>query len=264
MISARRYRVGTKILKDLTEIFYNDQVMLAGGAVRDHILKKPIRDLDFFINSSVDSDTLKPIIDKWGGGKWVDRVEVARASGNPHQYAHMASGPEQQRIVPYSCLGITHKGVEVDFISNMENKSPEDLFDIDLCMVSLAFDEQDKLVLNRTDSFDAAVEAKKFKVVRKGGTWRAHMEKLKEKFPEYEVDGGYTPGVWGLGTDYTRQDIRDARPQGLRMENVQARMRQETEVHRARQQAELNIMQAEAMRNILSTRPGSVHMVDEL
>lgn len=147
---------------------------LMGGAVRDALLRKPIKDRDYYVGYS---------------GRRVDDIrDFLDHGGVVYEITHMSS-TDTAYIHNYLWSRIEVDSIGIDILMFDPEKTHReilDAFDVGLCMVALT----DKMDLLRTSKFNKDVHNKTITVYRNG--WgetgvEAHVARMLLKYPDYTV-----------------------------------------------------------------------------
>lgn len=169
----------SKVLACLHEIIGEKYFILAGGAVRDVILDKPIGDIDIFFFSALEFQTAKR---HFNGARGIVQTKVS----NDESY-----GERDWESHKYSDVST---GVEYNIIYNPKVGNTAqllDTFDVGLCKIYFDIDKgvykhphfiED--MVNKTLTFRPNTGAK---ATEAGISVVWHIPKLIKKFPDYEV-----------------------------------------------------------------------------
>lgn len=157
-------------LKELHERF---GAVLMGGAVRDTLLGKPVKDYDVYINFEYFSE-LEAYLEELGL-EYEEHLYIKGDAAYDHQYL-------------WNVLDIKGDALDWQIMLYDPQKSFRDIldsFDIGLCMVALNGD-----MLIQTEKFLKDKDSKTLTVYRNG--WgetgvEAHINRLLEKYPDYTV-----------------------------------------------------------------------------
>jgi hypothetical protein len=150
--------------------------VIAGGALRDFELGKPVKDVDIFIPLSEDA--------LHSAHYDIDEVFSDAKLHKSTTYG-VRNIPEDVDRDIHAIYNITRE-YQYDLIFCTEQAAKIDTFDINICQI--AFDGKHT---HRSDEFLLGVLTETLKVMNVNRTDRnlARMKRLKEKYPEYKVEG---------------------------------------------------------------------------
>jgi hypothetical protein len=127
---------------------------IAGGAVRDTILEKPIRDIDVFMKAHYLEEAAACLRSSCGYvkvGEWETYLEFSDPA-----IARVAKFEKADETIPICLIGLHH-----DYSECMEPRGNIERFDFGICMA--AFDGRTTI---QNDAFDSDIESQTFTLLR--------------------------------------------------------------------------------------------------
>jgi hypothetical protein len=154
------------------------QPCIVGGAVRDTILGRPVKDYDVFVHHTTD------LPDQF----W-EQAETRS------EYSDLSEDRELV-VVARNNGEIEVEGIPIDILIGPSIEKFIDSFDFGLCKVAYA-GTPGRAILLTPDEFIADYTNKTLTLLPSAHNYQAHMERMIEKFPDYKfVDlKGHVPKV---------------------------------------------------------------------
>lgn len=178
-----------EVLEKVQQVF--PSAVIAGGALRDTFLNKPIKDVDIFIpvpSGMTLDDAYESIWNMFDRYSWTIQLDPFSKYGTTKTETDAdrdlyAIYKLERLIVPEDTRAFwCPSGEKYDLILCTEEAANIDTFDINLCQITF-----DGVMLSYSAAFQDAVDRKVLKVMNVNRTDRnkARMERLKQKFPDY-------------------------------------------------------------------------------